>query len=120
MTWPFVAAAGLPLWDRIIHYHPFGLGSLAFPLLLLPFILVSRWAARNATSVYATLQGLELPGRRKTVAWHAVVEAHPVSFPSLIPVYRVTFNDGTAPLTFYSWERVEQVMVRFKSPTKID
>jgi hypothetical protein len=90
---------------------------------LLPFVfcaplwVLARWAARNATPVFASPAGLEMPGRGRTVAWPHVAEGRRL-FGGLIAFYRVTFTDGTPPLTFYCREYyLEDIVARFRSRT---
>jgi hypothetical protein len=100
-------------------------GARRPPVLLLIYgtvvVLISRWAALNATTVFATPAGLEMPGRRHTAAWHSVNEVREVPFVGglVLNVYRVTFDDGSAPLTFYGTNECEQVIRRFKDSSRL-
>ncbi len=86
---------------------------------LVPLAFFSRWARRNATPVFATSQGLELAARKRTIPWSSVAEAHEIPFVgNMLTVYRVTFTDGTPPLTFYCREHLESIVQRFKSPAR--
>jgi hypothetical protein len=83
-------------------------------------VLLSRWASRNATPVFATLTGLDMPGRRHAVAWSAVTAVRELPFVGglVFNVYRITFDDGTAPLTFYGVHDLERIVRRFKASSR--
>lgn len=109
-------------WLIALGYFAFG--SRRFPVVPIVYcalvLLLSRWASLNATPVFATPAGLELPGRRRTVAWTSVKETREVPFVGglILSVYRVTFDDGTAPLTFYGVQELERIVERFKTSSK--
>jgi hypothetical protein len=80
--------------------------------------LLARWARRNATAVFASADGLELAHRNRTVGWEHVSHVADLGWLGgmLVPLYRVTFDDGTPALTFYACEDVERIVQRFKAP----
>jgi hypothetical protein len=79
-------------------------------------VVLARWAYRNSTCVFASPQGIELPERKRTIPWPSVVKAYSVPFigGGIPTIHRLTFNDGTPPLTFYSQGEPEQIVRRFK------
>jgi hypothetical protein len=101
-------------WLQSVLRHGLRPTSFAMWAVIALVYFYSGWCRRNATRVFATASGLELGDLDKTVPWSAVVEVRQLQWPSLIPVYRVTFGDGTPPLTFYANESVEQVVARFQ------
>jgi hypothetical protein len=109
-------------WLIALAYFAFG--SRRFPVVPITYcvlvLLLSRWASLNATPVFASLAGLEMPGRRHTVAWRSVKEVREIPFVGglVLSVYRVTFDDGTAPLTFYGINEFERIVRRFKASSK--
>jgi hypothetical protein len=109
-------------WVIALAY--FTCGSRRLPVVPITYcalvLLLSRWASLNATPVFATLAGLEMPGRRRTVAWSSVKETREVPFVGglVLNLYRVTFDDGTAPLTFYGIQEFERIVRRFKASSK--
>lgn len=102
----------------------FVLGARRFPVVPLVYCAVfwriSRWATLNATRVFASTAGLEMPGRRHTVPWRSIKEVREIPFVGglLLNVYRVTFDDGTAPLTCYGTNEFEHIIVRFKDSAR--
>ena len=99
-----------------IYRHHFGVANVLIPIWTAGSFFVSRWAGRNATPVFATPAGLELSRSASVVPWRCVTKAEYLPLlSSLIPVYRVSFTDNRAPLTFYAREDVERVVTRFKS-----
>lgn len=92
-----------------------GAGQLSALVFMIPFIHLARWARRNSTPVFATPQGLELSKPGHTVPWASVVRAWRIPFSGLMAVQRVTFSDGTPPLTFYCSEDLELIVQRFNS-----
>ncbi len=102
-----------------ITRHAFTPANAMVLALIVPIAIFSRWARRNATPVFATSEGLELQARKHTIPWPAVAEAHQIPFVgNLLTVYRITFTDGTPPLTFYCSEQLESIVQRFKSPAR--
>jgi hypothetical protein len=105
------AAVVLSVRQGAVHLP---IASLIFAV---PALLLARWARRNSTTVFASAQGLELPKLKRTIPWPAVVNARLVPFVGglVISVHRITFNDGTPPLTFYSHGDAERIVQRFKT-----
>jgi hypothetical protein len=82
----------------------------------IPTLWLAVWARRNSTTVFATGQGLELPKLERTIPWASVAHVRLIPFiGGLISVHRITFNDGTRPLTFYSQGEVERIVRRFQT-----
>ena len=96
--------------------------DLPLPSLLfaIPVLSLARWARRNSTTVFASAQGLELPTRQRTIPWPSVVDIRliPILGGVMMTVHRITFNDGTPPLTFYSQGEPERTVQRFKGATQ--
>lgn len=109
-------------WLLAIAFVVFG--SRRPPVLLLVYcaivVLIARWAKLNATTVFASRAGLEMLGRRHTAAWRSIKEVRELPFVGglVFNVYRVTFDDGTAPLTFYGTNECEQIIRRFKASSQ--
>jgi hypothetical protein len=89
------------------------LPSLFFAI---PVLALARWARRNSTTVLASAQGLELPTRKRTIPWPSVVDIRliPILGGVMMTVHRITFNDGTPPLTFYSQGAPERIVQHFR------
>ena len=93
----------------------FGAQQLPSLVFAIPFVFLARWARRNATPVFATPKGLELSKRKRTVPWASVATSWRIPFSGLLAVQRITFSDGTPPLTFYCNENLESIVRRFKA-----
>lgn len=78
-------------------------------------ILLARWARRNSTPVFATPGGLELVAHGRVISWASVAAVRRMPLSGLMPIYRITFTDGTPPLTFYAQQELEQVVRRYRT-----
>ncbi len=89
---------------------------LLMPIEALIFLLIALWARRRRVRVYATPGGLELGVKGRLVPWsqlRAVRNLSPLGG-LLVPLYRLTFSDGTAPVTFYARDEIETVVQRLR------
>jgi hypothetical protein len=116
LFWPAFVASLLACLFAVVQLHA-SPWSLLLAVVALPFFLLTRWTARNATRVFATPAGLELTDQHRIIPWSSVAEARQVAFPNLIPIYRITFSDGSPPLTFLTSQHIQPIIARFKAPT---
>ena len=116
-AWFWLFAAQVVFVCALSAYrHHFGVANVLIPIWTAGSFFVSRWAARNATPVFATPAGLELTRSGSVVPWRCVTKAEYLPLlSSLIPAYRVSFTDSRCPLTFYAREDVERVVTRLKT-----
>lgn len=113
---PWVAISGC-LTSVVVAASRGTFGAQQLPSLIfaIPFVFLAQWARRNATPVFATPEGLELAKRKRIVPWAAVATCWRIPFSGLLAVQRITFSDGTPPLTFYCNEDLESIVRRFKA-----
>lgn len=106
-----VAAVVLSARQGVVHVP---IAPLVFAI---PVILLVRWVRRNSTTVFASARGLELPKLKRTMPWTSVVDAQlvPLLGAGVMTVHRITFNDGTPPVTFYGQDGAEHTVRRFKA-----
>ena len=121
LTWSILPLLGLSgtVTAAVVLFVRQGAVHLPIPSLILaiPALLLASWARRNSTTVFASAQGLELQKLKRTIPWSSVVDARFIPFIGglVISVHRITFNDGTPPLTFYSQPDAERIVQRFKT-----
>lgn len=70
--------------------------------------------------VYVRPDGLELGLAKRLVPWASLQAVQNLSAFGglLLPLYRLTFRDGTAPVMFYACDDVEAVIGRYRAPVE--